>query len=97
MPAATISRASSRGSRICRWSALSVPNLPDDYVEIEGSAEFFLPGSATPIQVNCGVERFGGAWTEFAKKELQLEFSAEYGARKLEAPLVQWLRPRACR
>lgn len=68
--------------------SLSVPNLPDDYVEIEGSVEFFLPGNPTPIQVNCGVERFGGAWTDFAKKSYKLGFSAKYGARKLEnAPL----------
>ncbi len=67
--------------------SLSVPELPDDYVETEGSAEFFLPGSPTPVQVNCGMERFGGAWTEFAKKSYKLNFSAEYGARKLEAPL----------
>lgn len=67
--------------------SLSVPNLPDDYVEIDGSAEFFLPGSATPVQINCGVERFGGAWTEFSKKSYKLAFSASNGARKLEAPL----------
>jgi len=67
--------------------SLSVPELPDDYVETEGSAEFFLPGSATPVQVNCGMERFGGAWTEFDKKSYKLSFSSEYGARKLEAPL----------
>ena len=29
-------------------ASLSVPNLPDDYVEREGSVEIFLPGSATP-------------------------------------------------
>lgn len=67
--------------------SLSVPELPDDYVETEGSAEFFLPGSTTPVQVNCGMERFGGAWTDFAKKSYKLSFSSEYGSRKLEAPL----------
>lgn len=67
--------------------SLSVPNLPDDYVEIGGSAEFFLPGSTTPVQINCGVERFGGAWTNFDKKSYKLNFSSEYGARRLEAPL----------
>lgn len=67
--------------------SLAVPELPDDYIETEASAEFFLPGVATPVQVNCGLERFGGAWTEFAKKSYKLNFSSAYGARKLEAPL----------
>ena len=67
--------------------SLSLPELPDDYVETEGSVEIFLPGNPVPIQVNCGMERFGGAWTEFTKKSYRLNFSADFGARKLEAPL----------
>jgi hypothetical protein len=69
--------------------SITVPDLPDDYLEIAGSAEFFLPGQALPIQINCGVERFGGAWTNFAKKSYKLSFVSKYGAPKLEAPLFR--------
>lgn len=65
---------------------ISIPALPDDWNEWPASVELFLPGME-PIQLNAGVERFGGAWTEFAKKNYRLKFRSEYGARKLEAPL----------
>ncbi|MDG1889998.1 MAG: lamin tail domain-containing protein [Verrucomicrobiota bacterium] len=65
---------------------IAVPELPDDWNEREASVEVFLPG-ATPIQVNAGVNRFGGSWTRFAKKNYRLKFRPEYGARKLEIPL----------
>ncbi len=68
--------------------SISVPELPDDWNEREASVEFFLPG-ANPLQVNAGVTRFGGAWTEFAKKNYRLKFRPEYGTRKLELPLFE--------
>jgi hypothetical protein len=68
--------------------SIAVPELPDDWDEREASVEFFLPGE-NPLQVNAGVKRFGGAWTEFAKKNYRLKFRPEYGARKLELPLFE--------
>lgn len=65
---------------------VSVDRLPDDWDERPASVEVFLPGHE-PIFENAGVERFGGAWTHFAKKNYRLKFRAEYGAKKLEAPL----------
>lgn len=66
--------------------SISVDQLPDDWDERPASVEVFLPGQE-PIFENAGVERFGGSWTEFAKKNYRLKFRAEYGARKLKAPL----------
>lgn len=68
--------------------SIAVPELPDDWNEREASVEFFLPG-ANPLQVNAGIKRFGGAWTEFRKKNYRLKFRPEYGARKLELPLFE--------
>lgn len=68
--------------------SVSVSELPDDWDEREASVEFFLP-DANPVQVNAGVKRFGGAWTEFTKKNYRLKFRPQYGARKLQLPLFE--------
>jgi hypothetical protein len=68
---------------------IAVPQLPDDYNEREASVEIFWPDGATPVQANCGVFRFGGAWTTFPKKNYRLKFRRDYGAPKLEAPLFR--------
>ena len=68
--------------------SISIAELPDDWDEREASVEFFLP-NADPVQANAGVKRFGGAWTEFAKKNYRLKFRPEYGARKLALPLFE--------
>ena len=65
---------------------VSVDQLPDDWNERPASVEIFLPGEE-PIFENAGVERFGGAWTNFGKKNYRLKFRAKYGAKKLKAPL----------
>ena len=67
--------------------AIAVPSLPDDYREQEASVEVFWPDGADPIQANCGVLRYGGAWTTFAKKSYRLKFRREYGVPKFEAAL----------
>lgn len=67
--------------------SISVPVLPDDYIEREASMELFLPGQPDPIQMNCGFHRFGGAWTTFAKKSYRMQFRKQYGDAKLKAPL----------
>jgi hypothetical protein len=68
---------------------LSVPVLPDDYNERPASIEVFLPDGSPPLQVNAGLTRFGGSWTEFAKKSYRVNFRSEYGANKLESPLFR--------
>ncbi|UCD52916.1 MAG: CotH kinase family protein, partial [Phycisphaerales bacterium] len=67
--------------------AIAVPTLPDDYREHEASVELFWPDGAEPIQADCGVLRYGGAWTTFAKKSYRLKFRSDYGVPKLRAPL----------
>lgn len=68
---------------------VTVPKVPDDYIEREASVELFWPDGAAPVQVNCGFFRFGGAWTTFTKKNYRLRFRGEYGAPKLRAPLFR--------
>lgn len=69
--------------------SVTVPQLPDDYVERPASVEILWPDGTESIQANCGFFRFGGAWTTFAKKNYRLKFRPEYGARKLQAPLFR--------
>lgn len=69
----------------------------NDTTEVEGSLEW-IP-STTPEGVStspggsrwapCGVRWFGGAFTDFAKKNFRLYFRSEYGARRFEAPLFE--------
>ena len=74
-----------------------VPDVPNngntnDYVEREASVELIWPaGNHKDTQSDCGLHRFGGAWTTFAKKYYRLKFRTEYGDRKLSAPLFNGL------
>lgn len=68
---------------------LSVPVLPDDYQERPASIEVFLPDGSPPLQVNAGLARFGGAYTEFAKKSYRVHFRSQYGAKRLGSPLFR--------
>ncbi|RME93203.1 MAG: hypothetical protein D6766_08635 [Verrucomicrobia bacterium] len=68
---------------------ITVPELPDDWVEREAVVEIFGPGGEPWAEAPCGVKRFGGAWTTFAKKNYRLKFRDEYGVRKLQAPLFE--------
>ncbi len=67
--------------------SVNVPVLPDDYVERPGSVELFMPGWSNVVQADCGVLRFGGAWTTFDKKNYRLEFRRRYGDPQLRVPL----------
>jgi len=67
--------------------AITIPTVPDDYREHEASVEVLWPDGTDPIQANCGVVRYGGAWTTFAKKSYRLKFRKDYGTPKLGAPL----------
>jgi len=66
---------------------VSVPVIPDDRIEREASLEVLWPDGKDAIQLNCGFARYGGAWTNFAKKNYKLKFRKIYGAGKLRAPL----------
>jgi hypothetical protein len=62
--------------------------------EREASVEIFLPDGSPPIQANCGIEHYGGAFGQgtgnpYAKFSYQLKFRAEFGTRKLQAPLFR--------
>lgn len=68
---------------------ITVPEMPDDWNEHEAAVEIFGPGGEPWAEAHCGVKRFGGAWTYFAKKNYRLKFRPEYGTRKLKAPLFE--------
>ena len=68
---------------------VSVPVLSGDYTEREASVEVFLPDGTPPIQLNAGFTRFGGSWTDFAKRSYRLSFRSEYGTRNLPTPLLR--------
>lgn len=55
--------------------------------EVKASFEWLTPGGGTGVQENCGVRNYGGAYTDFAKKNFRLYFRSEYGAPKLRHPL----------
>jgi hypothetical protein len=58
-----------------------------EYDEQPCSLEILWPGGQNPIQEDCGVSRFGGAYSYFAKKAFSLAFRRKYGNGKLSAPL----------
>jgi hypothetical protein len=67
--------------------SLAVPSLPDNYREQEASVEILWPEAQSAVQANCGMRRYGGAWTTFAKKNYRLKFRRSYGAPKFRVPL----------
>ncbi len=70
--------------------SVALPEVKDDYYEREGSVEILWSSGDTrkAVQANCGIEQFGGSWTEFAKKSWRLNFRKIFGTGKLEAPLL---------
>ncbi len=63
----------------------------NDTTEVGVSLEW-IPSSgeatnAPARQIDCGIQQFGGAYTDFAKKSFRLYFRAEYGASRFRAPL----------
>ncbi|WP_372798699.1 lamin tail domain-containing protein, partial [Pontiella sp.] len=58
-----------------------------EYDEQACSLEIIWPDGQNPIQEDCGISRFGGAYTYFEKKAFSLAFRRKYGAGKLDAPL----------
>ena len=58
-----------------------------EYDEQPCSLEILWPDGQNPIQEDCGISRFGGAYSYFAKKAFSLAFRRKYGNGKLKAPL----------
>ncbi len=55
--------------------------------EAKASFEWLRTDGTANTQEDCGVRNFGGAFTDFAKKNFRLYFRAEHGAEKLRWPL----------
>ncbi|HEY5913246.1 MAG TPA: lamin tail domain-containing protein [Verrucomicrobiae bacterium] len=66
--------------------SICVPGQPE-YEEREGSLELLWPGGGNPVQLNCGISRFGNAWTKYAKRSIRMKCRARYGEARLSAPL----------
>ncbi|MDF7806661.1 lamin tail domain-containing protein [Pontiellaceae bacterium B12219] len=58
-----------------------------EYDEQACSFELLWPDGQNPIQEDCGISRFGGAYSYFEKKAFSLAFRQKYGNGKLKAPL----------
>lgn len=69
--------------------SIAVPGLPDNYREREASVEVLWPDGSPALQANCGMVRYGGAWTSFSKKNYRLKFRKDYGTPKFRAPLFE--------
>ena len=55
--------------------------------EVKCSAEWLNPDGSEGFQLNCGASRFGGFFTNFAKKSIRLFFRKEYGEATLKYPV----------
>jgi len=66
--------------------SICVPDAPE-YWEKEGSLEVIWPDGSEPTQVNCGIIRYGNAWTKYAKRSIRMKCRTAYGDDKLNAPL----------
>lgn len=64
-----------------------VTPVEPDYEEQEGSLEVLWPHGGEGAQVNCGISRFGNAWTKFAKRSFRMKCRARYGEAKFNVPL----------
>lgn len=67
--------------------SLVSPTAYNDLNEEPTSVEWIDPSSPDGFQEDCGVRKFGGAFTDFAKDNFRLYFRAEFGATKLRFPL----------
>ena len=81
-------------SPLMRDSLTAVPSLSivtpstiNGTSEVATSFELIHPDGAPGFQENCGVKHFGGAFTNFAKKNFRMYFRSQYGASKLRFPI----------
>lgn len=79
-----------QGLRELPTLSVALPVVVDDYYEREGSVEILWTNgdSRISVQANCGIEQFGGSYTEFTKKSWRLNFRKIFGTGKLSAPLL---------
>ena len=66
--------------------SICLPGQPE-YNEQEGSLEILWPNGGDPVQIRCGISRFGNAWTRFDKRSFRIKCRTRYGEAKLNAPL----------
>ena len=74
------------GLRAIPTIALSLPGQPD-YQEKPGSFEILWPDGRESVHVNCGLSRFGNAWTSFDKRSFRVKCRNRYGDDAIRAPL----------
>ena len=81
-------------TQLMRDSLTAVPSLSivtsstiNGTSEIGASFELINPDGTAGFQENCGVKHFGGAFTNFDKKNFRMYFRSQYGASKLRFPL----------
>ncbi len=61
----------------------------DNDEEFETSVELLHPDGTEGFQIDAGVSRFGGYFTNFDKENFRLHFRKRYGAGKLRYPLYR--------
>ncbi|MEM7385679.1 MAG: chitobiase/beta-hexosaminidase C-terminal domain-containing protein, partial [Verrucomicrobiota bacterium] len=57
--------------------------------EDPASVEWLNPDGTKGFQIDAGITRFGGYFTDFPKKQFRLYFRTRYGKSKLEYPLFR--------
>ena len=67
--------------------SISTPNTINGASEVKTAIEWLNPDGSVGFQVDCGIRHFGGAFTDFPKKNFRLYFRASWGAAKLEYPV----------
>lgn len=77
-----------------RAGLLDIPSISmtttsniNDTAEVKVALEWLRPDGEPGFQVDCGARLFGGAFTDFAKKNFRLYFRKSWGADKLKYPL----------
>lgn len=75
-----------KGLRTLPTIALALPGQPE-YEEKPGSFELIWPDGREAVHVNCGLSRFGNAWTSFAKRSFRVKCRNRYGDDAIRAPL----------
>ncbi|MFM8878381.1 MAG: FN3 associated domain-containing protein, partial [Verrucomicrobiota bacterium] len=69
--------------------SLATRETINDTTEVRTSFEWIRGDGKPGIHEDCGIQRFGGAFTDFAKKSFRLYFRAQYGAPKLKYPVFE--------
>lgn len=69
--------------------SIVTPNTIQGSSEVETSCELIFSDGTPGFQIDCGAKNFGGAFTNFAKKNFRLYFRSDYGKAKLKYPLFE--------